>query len=453
LSDTSILCEVSFMVYNRLTKLAMKRARQRVATPIIIKARAGYLERIAEYLLPYHRATARIFADLIRAMPMFGIFRVFHRFNMVSAYVDRETIFDLAEMNGVEKIFSDEPVFILSYPTVPIDGAYTYLTVDRKRKVFTSTYWTKRLIGADTANAKGFFGQGITTVVIDTGAARLHRQLPYIEFDTVMPLQQADGNGHGTWCATCIGGTFDRDDYLSVKIDKDVWCEGMAPYTRLIAIKALGYVVGTGSTSQIIAAIEKAITEHKADVISMSLGGEGVPEKPEDDPYYTVFNQVIATGAIPVVAAGNSGPDPGTINSPGALPQVLTVGAYDPITGKIADFSSRGPTPWNDIKPDCIAPGVNIDSGTTGVLDMSYDKVPSGFTPMSGTSMATPHVAGLVVLMKEAMRRTTGYELTVDEIKRMLSQLGHSKTNDDGWGIITWQMFEQWLSTEYGVEI
>lgn len=441
------------MVLNRLTSLARRRARQRVATPIIVKTRYGYLERITEYLLPYHKAALQIFSNFIKRMPTFGIFRIFSRFNMISAYVDRETIFDLAEMNGVEKIYSDEPVFILSYPTVPLDGIYTYTTANNKEKVFTSTYWTKRLIGADKANKLGFQGNGITTVVIDTGAARLHRQLSYVEFDTVMPLQQADGNGHGTWCATCIAGIFDRDDYLSLRAQKDVYVEGMAPHTKLVAIKALGYVIGTGSTSQIIAAIDKAINEYGADVISMSLGGEHVPNKPTDDPYYSVFEQVVAAGAIPVVAAGNSGPDPRTINSPGALPQVLTVGAYNPINGEVADFSSRGPTPWGDIKPDTIAPGVNIDSGTAGVLDTSYDKMPSGFSPMSGTSMATPHVAGLVALMKEAMRKLTGYELTVHEVKRMLSQLGHEKTNDDGWGMITWEMFENWLSTEYGIEI
>jgi len=441
------------MVYDRLTYLAQKRARQRVATPVIIKVRYGYLKRIAEYLFPYHQQTVKVFTDFLRSAPIFGIFRVFPKFDMISAYLSREIIFDLADMNGVEKIYSDEPVFILSYPVVPEEGKFSLVTAEGKKKIFTSTYWTKRLIGADIANMKGFLGEGVTVSVIDTGAARFHRQLPYVEFDTVMPLQQVDGNGHGTWCATCIAGSYDRDDYLSLKTGKQVFCEGMAPYTRLVAIKALGYLIGTGSTSQIIAAIEKSVNDYNTDIISMSLGGEDVPERPEDDPYYPVFERIVAEGVIPVVAAGNSGPREGTINTPGALPQALTVGAYDPLTGKIADFSSRGPTPWGDIKPDCVAPGVNIDSGTTGYLDMTYDRVPSGFTPMSGTSMATPHVAGLVALMREALKKLTGYILTVDEIKRMLSQLGHEKTNVDGWGPITWEMFEQWLSTEYGVEI
>ena len=440
------------MVYDRLTSLALRRARQRVATPVIIKARYGMFERVLQYVLPYHEIAKRVFSTFLKAFPTFGVFRAFWRFNMVSAYLDRETIFDLAEDPSVEKIYSDEPMFILSYPTLTSEGIFEYTTPKGKRKIFTSTYYTRHLIGADRANMKGFKGQGITVAVVDTGAARFHRQLPQVQFETVMPAQQADGNGHGTWCATCIAGILDRDDYLSVRVRRDVLCMGMAPEVKLIAIKALGYVVGTGSTSQIIAAIDVALN-YGADVISMSLGGDVTTKRPEDDPYYDVFETALSHGAIPVVAAGNSGPEPGTINSPGALPQALTVGAYNPITGKIADFSSRGPTPWNDIKPDTVAPGVNIDSGTTGYLDMTFDKVPSGFTPMSGTSMATPHIAGLVALMKEAMRKLTGYELTVDEIKRMLAELGHPKTNEDGWGPLTWEMFEHWLSTEYGVEI
>jgi len=444
---------VIFMVVDRITYLALKRARQRVATPVIIKARKGFLQTLAEYVFPYHEAVAKIAEKFWQAIPAFGIFRVFPRFSMISAYLDRETIYDLAENPQVEKIYSDEIVSILQYPVVEPDGVYILETIRQKEKVFTSTLWTKRLIGADKANEKGFYGNNIRVAVIDTGAMRLHQQLSFIEFDTVLPAQRFDENGHGTWCATCIAGVRTRDAYLSSRVGRDVYCEGMAPGVNLVAIKALGYVIGTGTTSQIIAAIDKAIQDYKAEVISMSLGGEGVPEKPEDDPYYEVFNKVIETGAIPVVAAGNSGPKSNTINTPGALPQVLTVGAYNPITGEIADFSSRGPTPWGDIKPDCIAPGVNIDSGITGVLDTSYDKIPSGYSPLSGTSMATPHIAGLVAIMKEAFRNLTGYELTVQEIKRMLSQLGHQKSNNDGWGILNWDMFEHWLSTEYGVEV
>jgi len=166
-----------------------------------------------------------------------------------------------------------------------------------------------------------------------------------------------------------------------------------------------------------------------------------------------VFEEVLRYNIIPVCAAGNSGPGSGTIETPGAMPNVLTVGAYDPITGKVARFSSRGPTRWNAIKPDCVGPGVNIDSATDGVCDTAGDGVPSRYSPLSGTSMATPVVAGLVTLMCQCHRDVLGKILTLDEIKAMLEELGHEKTNTDGWGAMTWRMYEHWLSTQYGVEL
>jgi len=134
-----------------------------------------------------------------------------------------------------------------------------------------------------------------------------------------------------------------RDDVISRAIGTDVYCEGMAPSCDLLAVKCLGLVVGTGTTSWILHAIDISLDEG-AKVISMSLGGDITAEKPEDSPYYTAFETCREKGCIPVVAAGNSGSEgAGSINEPGNLPNCLTVAAYDPITGQVAEFSSRGP--------------------------------------------------------------------------------------------------------------
>ena len=68
-------------------------------------------------------------------------------------------------------------------------------------------------------------------------------------------------------------------------------------------------------------------------------------------------------------------------------------------------------------------------------------------------SMATPHCAGLVACAVQMYRDVLGVDLTVDEVKKMMEALGHSKTNDDGWGFIHWGLFEEWVSTQYGVTL
>ncbi|MEM2258210.1 MAG: S8 family serine peptidase, partial [Candidatus Caldarchaeum sp.] len=259
---------------------------------------------------------------------------------------------------------------------------------------------------------------------------------------------------HGTWCATCIGGNLAKDTYLSRRTKQDVICEGIAPKCKILAIKSLGYYIGTGTSSQVIEGIEYAISR-KANILSMSLGrSEPEEEKPEDDPYYYAFEKCEEAGLIPVVANGNDGPNEGTVGSPGNMPNCLSVGAWNPITGNVADFSSRGPTKWGDIKPDCIMPGVDIDSGTVGLCDLSKDSTISRFSPLSGTSMATPHASGMLALMAEAYKKKIGKPLTLAEVKKMLESLqDHPKNNDAGWGVLSWSKIKEWAATEHGVEL
>jgi len=438
---------------DKLTRLAKRRAYSRIATGVIVQTKPGRLHPVVDEIKPLigeFFEFPRLFSWEIISMGTYPL-KKFPRFNMFSAFLPREVIFKLAEHRDVVRIYSDEQIWALQYPTVPPEGVFKAPHKVVEEITFTSTWWTKRLIGADIANGKGFLGRGILVSVVDSGASRVHQQIRRVQFETTMK-QYRDENGHGTWCTSCIGGITAIDDYLSQRAGKRIICEGMAPECGLLAIKSLGWVIGTGMTSNIIDAIELSI-DRGADVISMSLGGPSETETPEDDPFYPVFQEVLKYNIIPVVAAGNEGPSENTISSPGSMPNVLTVGAYNPLTGEVANFSSRGPTNWGDIKPDCIAPGVNIDSAIVGVLDTAGDGTPSRYSPISGTSMATPHVSGLVALMREAMIRTLGRILTLDEIKEMLRQLGHEKTNEDGWGLIHWRMFEEWLSTQYGVEL
>ena len=443
------------MFHDKLTRLALKRAHSRVATPVIIKAKPDRLSGLGELVLPYVEQMRDFFPRVSRVHDVTMPFtpyplKILRRFDMLATTLPREVIFRLGEDSDVELIYSDEPQFAF-FNTVPEEGVFRAPHRLLKEITFTSTAWTKKLMGADLAHERGFYGDGITASVCDTGASRVHEQLRRIVFKTAMK-QFRDENGHGSWCTACVGGGRGVDDFLSQRSGRVVECEGVAPRCNLLAVKCLGYVIGMGSTSGIIDALDISL-DHGADVISLSLGGPSTGVTADEDPYYTVMQKVVDEGVIPVVAAGNDGPGSKTVGSPGDMPSVLTVGAYDPITGKMADFSSRGPTNWGDLKPDVVAPGVSIDSAICGALDTSGDGMFSRYSPISGTSMSTPSVAGLVTLMKQAHRERLGQELTVDEIKQMMAALGMEKSTLYGWGSIHWGTYEKWLSAQYGVEL
>jgi bacillopeptidase F len=129
---------------------------------------------------------------------------------------------------------------------------------------------------------------------------------------------------------------------------------------------------------------------------------------PMDDPFCKAIAGWVKVGILPVFAAGNSGPSKGSVNLPGACPQVLTAGATDE-NDKIARFSSRGPAHWKGgdvIKPTVSAPGVKVISSVPG----------GGYAAFSGTSMATPHVAGLAALVVQA-----NPNISVENIQKMIA--------------------------------
>lgn len=161
---------------------------------------------------------------------------------------------------------------------------------------------------------------------------------------------------------------------------------------------------GSGSESQIIAGMEWAARDVRARIVSMSLGS---PE-PSDgtDPMAQAVNTLSKeTGALFVVAAGNTGA-PSAIGSPGAADAALTVGAVDS-ADRPASFTSAGPRPGdNALKPDLAAPGVDILAARSRLAPGTGD-----YTSMSGTSMATPQVAGVAALLAERHPDWSGAEL------------------------------------------
>ena len=198
-----------------------------------------------------------------------------------------------------------------------------------------------------------------------------------------------DDDEHGTHCAGTIGAVGNNG----------VGVVGVNWKVKLMALKALHPVPGqnaSGSQADIITCIEYAI-KHKANVISMSLGGTGY-----NAAYYDMLNRARAAGILVVAAAGNENSNNDDIPqypSDYSLDNIISVAAMDN-NGKPASFTN-----WSATSVDVAAPGVNIYSTLPG----------GGYGNMSGTSMATPHVSGLAALLMSAYP-SANYALIRDAI-------------------------------------
>ncbi|MEU1591217.1 S8 family serine peptidase, partial [Micromonospora sp. NPDC005710] len=252
-------------------------------------------------------------------------------------------------------------------------------------------------IGAPNLWAEGNTATGVNVAVLDSGADAEHPDLvgQIAESSSFVPEEPdiLDYKGHGTHVASTIAGTGAASGGAE---------RGVAPGARLHIGKVLNSE-GSGQDSWIIAGMEWAARDQKARVVSMSLGGEATDGS---DPMSQAVERLSAeTGALFVIAAGNSGP--ATIGSPGAADSALTVGAVDS-TDHLADFSSQGPRAGDGgLKPEITAPGVDILAARSHLV-----RGGSGdYTLMSGTSMATPHVAGTAALVAAAHPDWTGQRI------------------------------------------
>ncbi|MFB7776805.1 S8 family peptidase [Streptomyces bauhiniae] len=251
-------------------------------------------------------------------------------------------------------------------------------------------------IGAPQVWAGGNTAQGVKVAILDTGVDTDHPDLAGQVDDgqSFVPSEPdiTDYNGHGTHTASTIAGTGAASDGLE---------RGVASGARLEVGKVLDSD-GSGQDSWIIAGMEWAAQDEHAKIISMSLGASGGTA---DDPMSQAVEQLSGkTGALFVIASGNSGPH--TIGSPGAADAALTVGAVD-AHDQLADFSSQGPRDGDDgLKPEITAPGVDIIAARS-----QYLRGNGNYTSMSGTSMATPHVAGTAALLAAAHPGWTGPQL------------------------------------------
>ncbi|MFE7853333.1 S8 family serine peptidase [Streptomyces sp. NPDC057403] len=246
-------------------------------------------------------------------------------------------------------------------------------------------------IGAPVAWAAGYTGKGVKVAVLDTGVDTTHPDLKSQVVASKNFSAAADATdhfGHGTHVASIVAGTGAKSGGKY---------KGVAPDAEILNGKVLDDT-GSGDDSGILAGMEWAAAQG-ASVINLSLGGY---DTPEIDPLEAEVNKLSAEkGVLFAIAAGNEGPH--SIGSPGSADAALTVGAVDK-KDKLADFSSTGPRAGDGaIKPDVTAPGVDITAAAAkgSVIDKEVGEKPEGYLTISGTSMATPHVAGAAAILKQ----------------------------------------------------
>lgn len=338
----------------------------------------------------------------------------------------------------VARVAADRAISLLDAPGVVLLESIDTIRPQLKESV--------PLIGAPQAwKTYGSTGKGVVVAVLDDGAYEQHPDFQgkiaahYDAGNAGSPVQRpsqvdvlapAGEDGHGTHVAGTVIGQGGESGGVY---------KGVAPDAKFVNVKVFS---GPNQTTSdlVLKGLDWTLDNAerlKIRVAVMSLGG-----RPSDgtDALSRGVNVAVDKGLVIVAASGNAGPAAKSVTSPGAAERAITVGAVDK-QKRVASFSSRGPTLDGRVKPDLAAPGVNIVStvppvSTGGVNNILQGGRTSYYGPLSGTSMAAPHVAGVVALMLQA-----NPTLSPQDIKRMLlvtaQEIGKPGIdNETGYGFV-----------------
>lgn len=303
-----------------------------------------------------------------------------------------------------------------------------------------------KIIESDWAHERGYTGKGVGVAIVDTGIA-LHRDfieggnrvIGFVDFVNHRS-EPYDDNGHGSHVAGIIGG----NGFSSKGRYK-----GVAPECNLIGVKVLDHR-GDGNISDVLAGLQWIMDNRKKyniRIVNISVGTSAKDNLDENSLLVQGVDAVWDNGIVVVVAAGNNGPGPMSISTPGISRKVITVGSSDDNvaveifgSSKSKDYSGRGPTPFCIKKPDIVAPGSNIISCNISRYSLKskdgcpYANSPMMYTVKSGTSMATPVVSGAIALLLSKYPELTNKEVKL-KLRESAVDLGQH-WEKQGWGLL-----------------
>jgi serine protease AprX len=385
-----------------------------------------------------------------------------------------------SEINEDATEFSQQYIFAKLHPEVieelaRRDGAQAK-DVQTSRAIYhiwpdfeVRAFTTKSIstVKADAAHASfAAVGEGITWAVVDSGIDKAHKHFKLhnnVHEDQTFHHDFTGGRnpfrdvfGHGTHVAGIIAGelsstkeissiTTVRDEHGDIHYKKTTFnrITGMAPRCKLVSMKVLDDE-GSGHASSLIAAIAaiQDINGYGRDIkihgVNLSLGYEFEPEwfACGQSPLCVEVDRLVRSGVVVVAAAGNTGYGtaetefrgnvstglPFSINDPGNADLAITVGSTHrdmPHTYGVSYFSSKGPTGDGRVKPDLVAPGEKITSCAAGRKKDTAQKqsgIKADYTQDSGTSMAAPHVSGVIAAFLSVRREFIGKPEVVKQI-------------------------------------
>ncbi len=363
----------------------------------------------------------------------------FYIVNGMAVTATKEVMEQIAIMPGVDKILPNETRQLIqpasktpASSSLKLDGGSGTAVAEPKAET-SSVEWNIAKINAPQVWDMGIDGAGTVVASIDTGVQWNHPALKeqYRGYNPANP--DAPSHAYNWFDATSGNGATPYDDqgHGSHVTGTMVGAEpngtnqiGVAPGAKWIAVKA--FTAAGGSDVDLLEAGEWILApkdaegnphpEQAPDVVNNSWGGgSGM-----DEWYRPMVQAWKAAEIFPEFSAGNttlSNPGgPGSVANPANYPESFATGATD-INNNLASFSLRGPSPYGELKPDISAPGVNIRSSVPG----------SGYEGgWNGTSMAGPHVAAVVALLKQV-----NASLTVDEIEQILESTATPLTNNE----------------------